>query len=210
LIGYREGDDFYGGILTESVRERPFSLILLDELEKANPKVLDIFLQILDEGHVTDGIGREVNFSNTIIIATSNVGSNKISKMIEKGKSYKETYKKVLPLLRERYRVEFLNRFDKVIMFKPLMKSEIEQIADIAMKNLTNRLYEKGIVVDYKSDLLSQLAQKGYNPVYGARELKRVIQEEIEDKIAMMIVKNDIKPGKKLIIHDFNNFEVVD
>jgi len=208
LIGYRQEDDFYGGYLTEAVRERPFSLVLLDELEKANPKVLDIFLQILDEGHVTDGIGRRVNFTNTIIIATSNVASKEIFELIKQGMDYKDVYTKVLPLIRVLFKVEFLNRFDKIIMFKPLVLPEIEQIAALMLETISKRLYEKGIFMDYSHEVLQELSHLGYNPSYGARELYRIVQENIENKIAELIVAKKLQAGRKLIINDINNFEI--
>jgi ATP-dependent Clp protease ATP-binding subunit ClpA len=210
LIGYTEGDEFFGGFLTEAVRERPYSLILLDELEKANPRVLDLFLQILDEGIVTDGMGRKVNFENTIIIATSNAGSKIISESVERGEEYKMVFKKAIPELRRVYRVEFLNRFDRVIMFKPLLQTEIEQVAAIMMQKLVSKLYEKGIVVDFSHELLRELAHVGYNPVYGARELNRIIQETVEDKIATLMLEGKLQSGKKLLIKSLKSFEVVE
>lgn len=210
LIGYRDGNDFFGGYLTEAVREKPFSLILLDEIEKANPKVLDLFLQILDEGAATDGIGRKVNFTNTIIIATSNAGSKKLAALAESGESYEVAYQKVMPELRSVFRVEFLNRFDQVIMFKPLLEAQIEEIAGLMLHKLSQRLYEKGIMIDFSHNVLRELAKLGYNPVYGARELRRVIQENVEDKVANLIVNGELDAGKKLMINSLSDMVVVD
>ncbi|KKQ34373.1 MAG: hypothetical protein US52_C0061G0002 [candidate division WS6 bacterium GW2011_GWA2_37_6] len=206
LIGYMQGDDFIGGQLTEKVRSNPFSLVLLDEIEKANPQVLDLFLQVLDEGHITDGIGRKVDFRNTIIIATSNIGSGRIAASLEAGKDYEETYRIAQEELRKELRIEFLNRFDKVIMFKPLNRVEIEHIADLMMKKLADRLAERGIELEYTAQLLDELAQKGYSPVFGAREMNRVIQDEVENRIADMIVSGKVKSGGKVRLESLNNF----
>ncbi|MDQ7021314.1 MAG: AAA family ATPase [Candidatus Dojkabacteria bacterium] len=207
LIGYTDADgNFLGGYLTEAVRTKPFSLILLDELEKANPKVLDLFLQVLDEGRLTDGLGREVNFRNTVLIATSNAGSRQIADLIIKGKKYKEVNKAVEPVLREVFRVEFLNRFDKVVMFKPLSKIEVSQIAHLMLKGVNKRLEEKGIVIKWDMRTLGVLAEEGYNSVYGARELRRTIQDEIEDKIAQLIISNKVTSGSEIF---FSGTEVV-
>ncbi|MBD3280568.1 AAA domain-containing protein [Candidatus Dojkabacteria bacterium] len=198
LIGYMEGNEFVGGALTEKVREKPFSLVLLDEIEKANPKVLDLFLQVLDEGIITDGAGRRVDFRNTIIIATSNIGSGKIAAAIEGGKSYEETSRIAQAELKKSLRIEFLNRFDKVIMFKPLTKPEIEKIAGLMMEKVVDKLNGQGIDLEYGEKLLQDLAEKGYSPIFGAREMRRVIQDEVESKVAEMIVSGKLKSGDSL------------
>lgn len=198
LIGYMQGDDFVGGQLTEKVRSNPFSLVLLDEIEKANPQVLDLFLQVLDEGHITDGIGRKVDFKNTIIITTSNIGSSEIAKSLEAGNDYEQTFRVAQAELKKKLRLEFINRFDKVIMFKPLNKVEIEKVADLMMKKLAGRLAEQGIELTYNDSLLSELAQKGYSAVFGAREMNRVIQDEVETQIADLIVSGKLKSGGRV------------
>jgi ATP-dependent Clp protease ATP-binding subunit ClpA len=195
LIGEQQGDKFSGGYLTEAVRSKPFSLVLLDEIEKANPKVLDLFLQILDEGFITDGAGRRVDFSNTIIIATSNAASREIADLILAGKKYEEVYQEVLPKLRSVFRVEFLNRFDKVIMFKPLLPIEVQQIAGKMLAALADQLLTKGYTLKYSESVLAELVELGYSRVYGAREMQRVIQEQVEDRIAEAVVKGELKPG---------------
>jgi ATP-dependent Clp protease ATP-binding subunit ClpA len=196
LIGYTDTEgNFLGGYLTEAVRTKPFSLILLDELEKANPKVLDLFLQVLDEGTMTDGMGRKVDFTNIIIIATSNAGSRQIAELISSGEKYYDVQKKVLPVLRDVYRVEFLNRFDKIIMFKPLAEFEVEQIAALMLKKLAKRMEDRGIELKWNQLTLKELVEKGYNPIYGAREMRRVIQDEIESQVADLIVSGDLKAG---------------
>ncbi len=208
LIGSSDEDGFVGGQLTEKVREHPFSLILLDEIEKANPKVLDLFLQVLDEGHIKDGLGRVVDFKNTIIIATSNIGSKSIADSFSKEISYEKTERMAKEELKKYLRIEFINRFDKVIMFKPLSKIEIEKIAGLMMNQVVDRLKEQGIGLKFEAQLLSQLAQKGYSLMYGAREMRRVIQDEVETRIADMIVAGKLKSGDTLTIKSLEEFEV--
>ncbi len=207
LVGYFEDEKFEGGFLTEPVREHPFSLILLDEIEKANPKVLDLFLQVLDEGFVTDGLGRKVNFTNTIIIATSNASSKVIAEELEHGKTYDQVYESVMPKLRENFRVEFLNRFDKIVMYKPLEKKEIVQVANILMKKEVEKLKTKGISLTYSPQLLIELAELGYDPVYGARELRRVVQDHVEDPLSQLIIKKVLKSGGKYHIENLSQFK---
>lgn len=208
LIGSPVEGEFEGGFLTEAVRTHPFSIVLLDEIEKANPKVLDLFLQVLDEGSITDGLGRKVDFTNTIIVATSNVASSKIADLISKGKKYKEVYPAVLPEIRKLLRVEFINRFDRVVMFKPLLQLEVEQIAQILMEKEKTKLEEKGINLVYTKETLQELAEIGYNPMYGARELRRVLQDTIEDKIATLLITKQVKSGGEIIFNRLNDVEV--
>lgn len=208
LIGHPNAGEFEGGYLTEAVRNKPFSLVLLDEIEKANPKVLDLFLQILDEGSITDGMGRTVSFSNTIIIATSNVASKQIADMIEQGKQYKQVASLLKPKLREFLRVEFLNRFDRVIMFKPLSQIEVEQIAKLLLNKEKLRLEAKGINFEFAEQAIKDLAEAGYNPTFGARELRRIIQEEVEDEIANLIISRELKSGGEVIMRSLDDFEI--
>lgn len=197
LIGYSDATGrFQGGFLTEAIRQRPFSLVLLDELEKANPKVLDLFLQVLDEGHITDGMGRDIDFTNSIIIATSNAGSKQIADLFDQGLDYQGVLSNVTTELRNNFRVEFLNRFDRVIMFKPLNKfNEVEQIVEIMLNKVKQRLVNQGMDMSWNDFTITQLAEKGISKIYGARELKRVIQEEIEDELANYIVSKQLVPG---------------
>ena len=195
LIGKAEGEKFEGGYLTEAVRQKPFSLILLDEIEKANPRVLDLFLQILDEGTITDGMGRKITFKNTIIIATSNVASREIADAMDKGEKYGAVLEKIMPQLRKFLRVEFLNRFDKVVMFRPLTMIDVTRIASIMMDKVKAKLSEQGIQLVYSKELLEEVSKLGYNKVYGARELQRVIQDNVEDKIATIMLEKNIKSG---------------
>ena len=202
LIGYTdEQGNFIGGFLTESVRAKPFSLVLLDEIEKANKKVLDLFLQVLDEGTLNDGMGRKVDFTNTIIIMTSNVGSSKIAELVLKGEKYHEVEKEVMTELRNFFRIEFLNRFDKLIMFKPLTKIEVEQVVEIMLRNIKKNLLLKGINVVWNDQTREELAVAGFSPMYGARELRRVLQEQVEDKLADLIIKGQLKSGQEAVFN---------
>ncbi|MBU0975523.1 MAG: ATP-dependent Clp protease ATP-binding subunit [Patescibacteria group bacterium] len=196
LIGFASDTGaFEGGFLTEPVHSNPFSLVLLDEIDKANPKVLDLFLQVLDEGYLDDGLGRKVDFSNTIIIATSNAGSSKIAELIEKGEDYEGVSVGGLEQLKKIFRIEFLNRYDKVIMFKPLTKEEVKLVAKKFVEHTRLKLLDKGIKLSYGDELLERLASLGYNPVFGAREMRRIVQEEVENKVANMIVRGEVRSG---------------
>ncbi len=210
IIGYTdEKGNFIGGHLTESVRSRPFSLVLLDEIEKANKKVLDLFLQVLDEGTLTDGLGRKVDFTNTVIIMTSNVGSDLIAKEIVEGKKYHDVEKDVSQKLREYYRIEFLNRFDKLIMFRPLNRIEIEQIVLLMLKKINDNLMQKGISFSWNENTLIELANMGYSQMFGARELKRVVQENIEDKLADLIIQGKLRSGTEAVFNGLTVQQVV-
>src|SRR5204863_1315625 len=178
-IGYEEG-----GQLTEAVRRKPYSVILLDEIEKAHPDVFNVLLQVLDDGRLTDNKGRMVNFKNTIIIMTSNMGSHIIQenseKVSEKNKEevVESTKEEVMALLRQTIRPEFLNRIDEVIMFQPLMKREIKGIIQIQLDNLKKLVAQSGINLEFSDYVLDYLAENGYDPQFGARPLKRLIQKE--------------------------------
>lgn len=207
LIGFSDSSGrFVGGYLTDSVRQRPYSLVLLDEIEKANPKVLDLFLQVLDEGTITDGLGRKIDFTNTIIIATSNVASKEITEYFEKGKKYIDVLTEITPRLKNFFRVEFLNRFDKVIMFRPLSPIDIEQIANLMLLKLRKRLLTKGMDIKWNKNTLLRLTEKGYSRVYGARELRRVIQDTIEDVVATAIIENRLTSGKTVV---FDGLDII-
>jgi ATP-dependent Clp protease ATP-binding subunit ClpB len=200
-VGYEEG-----GQLTEAVRRRPYSVVLFDEIEKANPEVFNILLQILDDGRITDSQGRHVDFKNTIIIMTSNIGShlilggvnnNGIDSGVNNNQHDKET---VLSELRRHFRPEFLNRVDEIVVFDPLDKKEIREIAAIQTRGLIKRLSDMRINTVIEGAALDLIAQKGYDPVYGARPLKRVIQREIETPVSRMIISGEIPEGGRLRI----------
>jgi len=210
IIGYTDDKgNFIGGYLTEAVRSRPFSLVLLDEIEKANKKVLDLFLQVLDEGTLMDGLGRKVDFTNTIIIMTSNFGSDLIAKEIYEGRKYHDVEKDVTNKLRESYRIEFLNRFDKLIMFRPLSMMEIEQIVMLMLKKIDDNLMQKGIGISWNEATLVELADLGYSEMYGARELKRIVQENIENKLADLIIQGKLRSGSEAVFNGLSVQQVV-
>ncbi len=196
-VGYDES-----GSLTEAVKHRPYSVVLFDEVEKAHPEVLNVLLQVLDDGRLTDGKGRVINFKNTVIILTSNLGSNLIQKMESFGFSNKEateeyelTKDKVMGALRDFFKPEFLNRLDDVIVFDILNEEAIRQIVDLKIKIIEKRLLEKGILIDITNESLDLLSKEGYDPHFGARPLSRLIQEKILNPIAMLIITKGIKKG---------------
>lgn len=196
-VGYDES-----GSLTEAVKHRPYSVVLFDEVEKAHPEVLNVLLQVLDDGRLTDGKGRVINFKNTVIILTSNLGSHLIQKMESLGFSnngereeYDMTKDKVMGALKDFFKPEFLNRLDDVIVFDILSEKAIRQIVDLKIKVTEKRLLEKGITMEITEDSLDHLAKEGYDPHFGARPLSRLIQEKILNPIAMLIITKGVKKG---------------
>jgi ATP-dependent Clp protease ATP-binding subunit ClpB len=186
-VGYEEG-----GYLTESIRRRPYAVILFDEIEKAHPDVFNILLQILDDGRLTDGKGRTVDFKNTVIIMTSNIGSHAIS---EPTGDLDSAMPQLMDALRSTFRPEFLNRVDDVIVFHRLSKDLIQGIVKLQLTQLGKLLKQKDLVLDVDSNAAQELAREGYDPVYGARPLKRLIQKKIQDRLAMMLLNGEILPG---------------
>jgi len=205
LIGSSE----YEGILTTKVKENPFSLILLDEIEKAHKDILNIFLQILDEGHVTDGLGRKIDFKNSIIIATSNAGSNIIINNIKKGYDLDKFKGQLLGHLFEEglFRPEFINRFDAVVLFTPLTPNNLIKIVELILKNVADGLKDKNIEIIITEELKRKIVDLGYNPIFGAREIKRVIQSKVENILASAIISGRIKNGDKIKINS-ETFEI--
>ena len=205
-VGYDEG-----GQLTEAVRRKPYSVILLDEIEKAHPDVFNILLQVLDDGRLTDNKGRVVNFKNTIIIMTSNIGSNIIQENFEayeegdKDELMARTKSQLFDLLKRTIRPEFLNRIDEIIMFTPLGRSEIGAIVKLQFKQLQNTLQEMGITMEASDEALDWLAQLGYDPQYGARPLKRVIQKKILNELSKQILAGKIDKNSKIKLDMFDN-----
>ena len=190
-VGYDEG-----GQLTEAIRRRPYSVVLFDEVEKAHPEVFNVFLQVLDDGRLTDGQGRTVDFRNTVIIMTSNIGSDSILNITD-DKAMRE---RVTFALREHFRPEFLNRIDEVVFFHRLETEHIRQIAEIQLGNVRQLLAKRGISIQMTDAAADLLIQEGYDPAYGARPLKRVIQQRIIDPLAMQVIQNEVRDGDHLLV----------
>ncbi len=190
-VGYEEG-----GYLTEAVRRRPYSLILLDEVEKAHHDVFNILLQVLDDGRLTDGQGRTVDFKNTVIVMTSNLGSNVIQDMT--GKPYEAMKKAVMEIVAGHFRPEFINRIDESVVFHALDQAQIQQIADVQIEQLANRLKDREIKLEVNQSAIAFLAEAGYDPVYGARPLKRAIQQFLENPLAQDILAGKFKSGDEI------------
>lgn len=197
-VGYEEG-----GYLTEVVRRRPYSVILLDEIEKAHPDVFNILLQVLDDGRLTDGQGRTVDFRNTVVIMTSNLGSDIIQERFDQI-NYQKMKDVVLEVVSHHFRPEFLNRVDEVVVFHPLSREHITEIAQIQLRRLYQRLEERGYTATISDEALALLGKFGFDPVYGARPLKRAIQQEIENPLSQQILSGQLLPGKpvKLEVRD--------
>ena len=195
-VGYEEG-----GQLTEAISRRPYSVLLLDGIEKAHNDVFNILLQVLDDGRITDSQGRTVDFKNTVIIMTSNLGSQYLIDGIRDDRTFEAgTEEKVLNQLRMNFRPEFLNRIDDIIIFKPLTRNEIAEIVKLILQDLNRRLSEKNIQIDFTDAALARAAEEGYDPVYGARPLKRFIQHSIETMLARKIIQGEITEGQKVLV----------
>ena len=190
-VGYDEG-----GQLTEAVRRKPYSVVLFDEVEKAHPDVFNVLLQVLDDGRITDSQGRTVDFKNTIIILTSNLGSHYILDGIDsEGNITDEARKNVDTLLKQQFRPEFLNRLDEIIFYKPLNKDNILSIVDLMLNDLRKRLEDKHIKLDVTSAAKSLIVERGYDPNFGARPLRRFIQSKVETLVAKKIISADLSAG---------------
>ncbi len=187
-VGYEEG-----GALTEAVRRKPYSVILFDEVEKAHPDVFNILLQVLDDGRLTDSQGRVVDFKNTVIIMTSNLGSHKIQEMV--GESYEDIKVEVMEAVGQHFRPEFVNRIDEIVVFHPLGLSQMSGIAAIQLDRLRQRLHERELDIELSADAMNKLVAVGYDPVYGARPLKRAIQQEIENPLSLKLLAGDFVAG---------------
>ena len=187
------------GMLTTKARQKPFSLILLDEIEKAHPNVLNLFLQVLDEGHLTDGLGRKVDFTHSIIIATSNAGYQVILKAIKEQAEWGGVKEELLDYLFEKgiFRPEFINRFDAVVIFKPLSKENLLAIAGLLLLKLKKNLKEKEVDFVITDALKEKIAELGYNPTFGARQMRRVIQDKVENPLASALLSGKLKRGQK-------------
>jgi ATP-dependent Clp protease ATP-binding subunit ClpB len=194
-IGYEEG-----GQLTEAVRRRPYSVVLFDEVEKAHPDVFNVLLQILDDGRLTDGQGRVVNFKNTVIIMTSNVASPTIQDMTQIGASQDAVQVRVMEELRGSFRPEFLNRIDEIMVFRPLSRAQIGQIVEIQLGRLRKLLQDRKIALELTLAAREKLGEEGYDPVYGARPLKRVIQQRIQNALALKLLQGEFREGDTILV----------
>ncbi|NLG63793.1 MAG: AAA domain-containing protein, partial [Candidatus Cloacimonetes bacterium] len=192
-VGYEEG-----GQLTEKVRRRPYSVILFDEIEKAHQDVFNVFLQILDDGRLTDSQGRTVDFRNTVVIMTSNIGSHQI--LERSGGDWQETERIVLAELRRHFRPEFLNRVDDIIVFHPLGKEELHQIVGLQLERVRSMLAERGITVRFTDEALDFIASEGYDPAFGARPLKRAIQRLVQNPLAVRLLEGEFSEGDTLVV----------
>ena len=206
-VGYDEG-----GQLTEAVRRRPYSVILLDEIEKANPDVFNILLQILDDGRLTDGKGRVVDFKNTVIIMTSNLGSQEILKRAKIGfitnQDFQEAEGVIKDMLKNYFRPEFLNRIDDIIVFKSLAKEQVKSIAEILLKTLGKRLEKQiNVSLTWADSAVAALSEKGFDPNFGARPLRRLLTHTVETELGRKIIAGDVKDGDTVeISFDGTNF----
>ena len=190
-VGYEEG-----GQLTEAVRRRPYQVVLFDEIEKAHPDVFNVLLQLLDDGRLTDSQGRTVDFKNTVIIMTSNIGSTTLVEAAEAGPdAFEGAAERVRLQLRDHFRPEFLNRVDEIIVFKPLDEAQLREIVGLLAANVTRRLTESGITLELTDEALTLLAREGYDPVYGARPLRRAIQRRLENPLARRLLAGEFTEG---------------
>jgi ATP-dependent Clp protease ATP-binding subunit ClpB len=200
-IGYEEG-----GQLTEAVRRRPYSVVLLDEVEKAHPEVFDILLQVLDDGRLTDGQGRTVDFRNTILVLTSNLGSQFL---VEPLTSEEEKKQQVLEVVRASFKPEFLNRLDDLVVFSALNREELERIAGLQIGRLAKRLAERRLTLEVTDAALAWLADEGNDPAYGARPLRRLVQTAIGDRLAKEILAGEVKDGDTVRVDAFGDGLIV-
>jgi len=210
-VGYEEG-----GQLSEAVRRRPYSVVLFDEIEKAHHDVFNVLLQVLDDGRLTDGQGRTVDFKNTIVIMTSNLGSPIIQDWFDRSRrgdeadrrkdknppphvgGYAEMEQQVMAELKRHFRPEFLNRVDDIIIFQSLDEKELEQIVDIQLQRLESRLKQQNLQLDVDADAKKLLAKEGYDPQFGARPLKRAVQEQLLNPLSLRLLEGEFKPGDKI------------
>jgi ATP-dependent Clp protease ATP-binding subunit ClpB len=200
-VGYEEG-----GQLTEAVRRKPYSVVLLDEIEKAHPEVFNILLQMLDDGRLTDNKGRTVSFKNTIIIMTSNLGAQFIRESSEKwtdadaDKVYGDIRTNVMEMLKQTLRPEFINRIDDIIVFHPLTKNNIKEIVRLQFRYIQNMLEDKGIEIELGDSAVDYLVKVGYDPVFGARSLKRLIQKDVVNELAKEIIAGNLSGGTTVYV----------
>ena len=199
-MGYEEG-----GYLTEAVRRKPFSVVLLDEIEKAHADVFNILLQVLDDGRLTDGHGRTGDFKNTVIIMTSNLGGDIIQELVKQDNEAAHYYAAmktaVMEVVRAQFRPEFINRIDDVCVFHPLAKEHIHAITEIQLQHLQDRLTDRDIKLEYSDKALAKLSAAGFDSVYGARPLRRTIREKVENPLAQALLAGEIQPGQLIQVN---------
>jgi ATP-dependent Clp protease ATP-binding subunit ClpB len=193
-VGYDEG-----GYLTEAVRRRPYSVVLFDEVEKAHQDVFNVLLQVLDDGRLTDGQGRTVDFRNTVIIMTSNLGSDVIQRLAGEG-HYAQMRSEVMERVQGHFRPEFINRIDDIIVFHPLGEGQIRRIVDIQLASLRRRLADRDMLLTLTDVASAQLSEAGYDPVYGARPLKRALQQQVENPLAERILRGEFGRGDQISV----------
>jgi ATP-dependent Clp protease ATP-binding subunit ClpB len=201
--------DKEGGYLTEAVRRKPFSLILVDEIEKAHPDILNLFLQIMEDGRLTDNMGRTVSFANTIIIMTSNAAADFVQSALLDGRTIENIRQTLInEKLKQYFRPEFINRLDGLIVFKPLDKVELVEVARLLVAKIAAKLSERGINLKVSDAALSEFAEHGYDPVFGARPLRRLMQEKIDNLLAKYLLGNKLDPRDKVVIDGIDNIKV--
>jgi ATP-dependent Clp protease ATP-binding subunit ClpC len=199
-VGYEEA-----GQLTERVRRRPYSVLLFDEIEKAHPDVFNILLQILDDGRLTDAQGRTVDFKNTVVIMTSNLGADRIQQHARTNEPFEQLQEDLMQILRQSFRPEFINRIDDVIVFRALTEEQLVDITALLLDRLERRLRAQHIEVEFSEDAVKLLAREGYDPEYGARPLARTIQRLVENELSRMVLGGEVEPGDKVLVEADRN-----
>ena len=194
-VGYEEA-----GQLTEAVRRRPYSVLLLDEIEKAHPDVFNLLLQILDDGRLTDSQGRTVDFKNTVIIMTSNIGADRIQAHTRKNESFEDLKEDLMQMLRSHFRPEFLNRIDEIILFRALTKEQVVDIGRLLLDRLARRLRAQHVEVTFTEEAITHIAELGFDPEFGARPLRRTIQREVENELSRRLLEGDIDERSKITV----------
>ena len=195
-VGYEEA-----GQLTESVRRRPYSVLLLDEIEKAHPDVFNILLQILDDGRLTDSQGRTVDFKQTVIIMTSNMGAERIQAHARRNESFEELKADMMSILKNTLRPEFVNRIDEVIVFSALGREQVGEIARLLLDRTERRLRAQGIEVEFTEGAVGLIAEEGFDPEFGARPLRRTIQRRVDNELASMVLSGSLNPGDRIVVN---------
>ena len=194
-VGYDEA-----GQLTERVRRNPYSVVLFDEIEKAHPDVFNLLLQVLDDGRLTDGQGRTVDFRNTVIIMTSNIGAARVEDYARRGESFEELKAELMDVLRSIFRPEFINRIDEIIVFRALTDEQLAEITKLLLDRLARRLHAQGIEVVFTDEAVEPLAHEGFDPEFGARPLRRTIQRLVENELSRMLLSDTISPGDRVTV----------